>query len=302
MRGAALTVVGTVGSRVVTSTALFVLGRGLVDPAAPVFTADDAVIQRGDGLFETVRVCAGRPVLLDAHLDRMERGAGRVSIAVPSRSEWASAAAEVIAASGAGEGLLKLLVSRGPELGAPVAIAMVMPVPEATVRGREQGVHAVTLSLGVSAAARAASPWLLGGVKTTSYAVNMAAQREAQARGFDDAVWVDADGVVLEAPTSNVAWVRGRVLVTPPAEEVGVLRGTTLDALVVRAGLNGVVVEVRSAYVDELRDADEIMLTSSVRGVAPVLSLDGLPVGSGAVGPVTAALRAAYEEICRTGS
>ncbi len=276
---------------------LYVLGRGLVDPAAPVIAADDAGVQRGDGLFETVRVQGARAVLLDAHLERMARGALRTSIAVPDRAEWTAAAAAVISAGGISDGLLKLLCTRGPEGGAPLAFAAVSAVPEATVRGREEGVHAVTLSLGVSSAARAASPWLLGGVKTTSYAVNMAALREAQARGFDDAIWVDVDGVVLEAPTANVAWVRDGVVVTPPAEEVGVLRGTTLDALVARAGLDGIAVEVRSAYVDELRDADEVMLTSSVRGVAPVLSLDGLPVGEGTVGSVTDALRAAYEQI-----
>ena len=284
-----------------TSVCLYVIGRGLVDPATPVIAADDAAVQRGDGLFETVRVCGGRAVLLDAHLDRMQRGAARTGIALPARAEWADAAEAAIAASRAGDGLLKLLCTRGPEGGRPVAFAMVSPVAEATVRGREHGVHAVTLGLGVSSSARAASPWLLTGVKTTSYAVNMAALREAQARGFDDAIWVDADGVVLEAPTANVAWVRDGVVVTPPAEEVGVLRGTTLDELVARAGLDGLdglAVEVRTAKVDELRDADEVMLTSSVRGVAPVLSLDGVPVGDGAVGPVTAALRAAYEEIC----
>ena len=283
-----------------TTTALYVLGRGLLDPATPVIAADDAAVQRGDGLFETVRVCAGRAVLLGAHLDRMERGAARIGLGVPGRAAWTEAAAGAIEASGAGDGLVKLLCTRGPEGGSPVAFAMVTPVPEATVRGREEGVHAVTLGLGVSSAARAASPWLLGGVKTTSYAVNVAALREAQARGFDDAVWVDVDGIVLEAPTANVAWVRAGVLVTPPADEVGVLRGTTLDALVARAGLDGLAVEVRTAYVDELRDADEVLLTSSVRGVAPVLSLDSVPVGDGTVGPVTVALRAAYEEICHS--
>jgi 4-amino-4-deoxychorismate lyase len=283
------------------ATSLYVLGRGLVDPATPVIAADDAGVQRGDGLFETVRVCGGRPVLLDAHLERMARGAERVGIVVPAADEWREAATAAVEAAGAGDALLKLLCTRGPEGGQPLAFAMVAPVPEATVRGREHGVHAVVLGLGSSAGVRVAAPWLLAGVKTTSYAVNMAALREAQARGFDDAVWVDVDGVVLEAPTANVAWVRDGVVVTPPAEEVGVLRGTTIDALVARAGLDGldgVKVQVRSGHVGELRAADEVLLTSSVRGVAPVLSLDRVAVGSGTVGPVTAALRAAYEEIC----
>jgi len=283
-------------------TSLYVLGRGLVDPTQPVFRADDLGILRGDGLFETLRVQGGRAVLLAAHLERMDRGADRIGLVVPTHDEWAAAVRAAVTAYGQSDGLLKLLCTRGPEGEAPVAYAMVSPIPASTVRGREDGVHAVTLTLGVTSGAKAAAPWLLGGVKTTSYAVNMASLREAQSRGFDDAVWIGADGAVLEAPTANVAWVRDGVVTTPPAEEVGALRGTTLDALVEAARLDGVTVEVRAGHVDELRAADEVLLTSSVRGVAPVLSLDGVAVGTGAVGPVTSALRAAYEQICATES
>lgn len=285
----------------VTRPALHVIGRGPVDPSSAVLRANDLGVLRGDGIFETVRICAGRPVLLDEHLERMARGALRLALTLPTPAEWTSAVAAVVHASGAGDGVLKLVCTRGPEDGEPTAYVLVTPLPAVTVRGREEGVHAVTLAFGVAALARAVAPWLLGGVKTTSYAVNMAALREAQARGFDDAIWVAPDGTVLEAPTANVAWVRGGVVVTPPAEELGVLRGTTLEALIERAGLAGIEVETRAAPLDELLAANEVMLTSSVRGVAPVLSVDRVPVGSGAVGPVTAALRAAYEELCSAG-
>lgn len=282
-------------------TSLYVLGRGLVDPTEPVLRADDVGILRGDGLFETLRVQGGRAVLLDAHLDRMDRGAERIGLVVPEREAWAAAAVAAIAAYDEPTGLLKLLCTRGPEGGSPVAYAMVLPTPPATVRGREEGIHAVCLTLGVGSGAKAAAPWLLGGVKTTSYAVNMAAIREAQSRGFDDAIWVGSDGEVLEAPTSNVAWVLDGVITSPPAEEVGVLRGTTLDALLDVARLDGVTVEIRPGHVNELRSAAEVFLTSSVRGVAPVLTLDGVAVSTGGVGPITAALRSAYEEICASG-
>ncbi len=147
----------------------------------------------------------------------------------------------------------------------------------------------VTLTLGVSAGVRATAPWLLGGVKATSYAVNMASIRAAEAEGAQDAIWLSSDGLVLEAPTATVAWVRDGVLVTPPPEQVGVLRGTTVDAAL---GLLESAHEVRAGTAQELAEADEVMLLSSIRGVAPVISLDGrtLPVG-----PVTAGLRDAFE-------
>ena len=142
---------------------------------------------------------------------------------------------------------------------------------------------------------RADAPWLLGGVKSTSYAVNMATLRAAEAAGAEDAIWTSSDGYVLEAPTSTVAWVTGGRLVTPPAEQVGTLPGTTAA---VALALSPLPVEVRLGTVDELRAADEVMLLSSVRGVTPVVRLDGRELGTG---PVTAAVRAAFEQAVLAG-
>jgi branched-subunit amino acid aminotransferase/4-amino-4-deoxychorismate lyase len=100
---------------------------------------------------------------------------------------------------------------------------------------------------------------------------------------------------VLEAPTSTVAWVRDGVLVSPPADETGTLPGTTAH---VALALSPVPVERRRGSVAELATADEVMLLSSVRGVAPVVRLDDRPLG---VGPVTAELRAAFEQAVLTG-
>lgn len=270
-----------------TVPALAVLGRGLVDPTEPVLRADDLGVLRGDGIFETVRIRDGRAVLLTEHLVRMRTGAARLDLPLPSEAVWQELAGQATAASGAGDGVLKLLATRGPEGGEPLAYAMVTPIPERTVRGREEGIHVVTLGVPVFPA----EPWLLRGVKTTSYAVNMASLREAEARGADDAIWVAADGTLIEAPTANVVWVSGGRAATPPSE-AGLLRGVTLAAL-----RTVTEVDERPGTIDELRDADEVMLTSSVRGVAPVLTLDGKPVGDGTVGPVTAAMRRAYEDL-----
>ncbi len=172
---------------------------------------------------------------------------------------------------------------------------MAGPIAAEIVHGREHGVRVVTLTLGVAADTRTAAPWLMGGVKSTSYAVNMASQRAAVQQGADDAIWVSSDGEVLEAPTATVAWVRDGALVTPPADEVGTLPGTTAQAALAHSP---VPVEVRRARASELAAADEVMLLSSVRGVAPVVELDGRPLP---VGPVTAHLRAAFEQAVLTG-
>lgn len=259
----------------------------LVDPTAPVLRADDLGVARGESVFETLRLAGGRPAFLDLHLARLARSAERMAIPLPSG--WKRLALTAAEAYGDADGMLRLTCSKGPAAGAPVGFALAGPIPVETVRGREEGVTVVTLDLGVPAGLRASAPWLLGGVKSTSYAVNMASLRAAEDQGAQDAIWVSLDGQVLEAPTSTVAWVTDGVLVTPPADEVGTLPGTTAH---VALGLATVPVEVRRGTVEELRAASEVLLLSSVRGVAPVVRLDGrdLPVG-----PVTAALRAAFE-------
>ena len=258
----------------------------LADPLAPLLRADDPGVLRGESVFETVRVAAGRPAFLDRHLRRLARSAARLDLVLPAG--WPALADLAVGAWGRPDGVLRLVCSRGG-----VAYALVSDVPGETVRGREQGIRALTLTLGVPAGLRAVAPWLLGGVKSTSYAVNMAALREAQARGADDAVLVSSDGEVLEGPTATAAWVAGGRLVTPPPDGVGILPGTTMEVVLELCGELGVPFEVRRGSVAELLEADEVLLTGSIRGVAPVVALDGRELGCGSV---TARLRAAFEE------
>lgn len=274
--------------------ALAVLGRGVVDVTAPALRADDLGVQRGDGVFETARVHDGRVFKLGLHLERLARSASALALDVPGDEEWRALAAEAVAAGGGGEGLLKLVCTRGPVAGGPVtAFALAMPMPAEAVRARTEGIDVVTLTLGVSAAARAASPWLLGGAKTLSYAVNMATLREAESRGAQDAIWLAAGGEVLEGPTATVCWVRGGILRTPPTT-TGILAGTTLA--VVKALAEPLAFEVAPGTLADLRAAAEVMLVSSVRGVAGVRRIDGEPVGDGGLGPETVRLRDAFED------
>lgn len=265
----------------------------IVDPATPVLRADDLGVVRGESVFETLRIAGGRPAFLDLHLARLARSAARVAIELPGG--WVELAHAATRAFGAAEGVLRLTCSKGAVGAEPVGFALATPVPEAAVEARRRGVDAVTLTLGVPAALRAQSPWLLGGVKSTSYAVNMATLRAAEALGAQDAIWTSTDGYVLEAPTATVAWVTGGRLVTPPAEQVGTLPGTTAA---VALGLSPVPVDVRLGTVEELLGADEVMLLSSVRGVAPVVRLDDRELG---IGPVTTAVRDAFEHAALEG-
>ncbi|MPZ28318.1 MAG: aminotransferase IV [Micromonosporaceae bacterium] len=267
-----------------------VLGRGVVPAETAILRADDLGVLRGDGVFETVHVRDGEPWLLEPHLDRMARSAARLELDLPDRTALAELAAITCAAGPAtGEGALRLVCTRGAEAGGPPTVfARLAPVPEPVRAGRRVGLAVVTATLGVAAAARKPAPWLLGGVKALSYAVNMASQRWAGTRAVDDVLWVSADGYALEAPTSSLVWLAGGVLCTVPAERTGILAGITVGWLLEQAPALGARAAERMVRPAELASADGVWLTSSVRGVAAVRELDGVALP---VSPHTAKLQ-----------
>ena len=123
---------------------------------------------------------------------------------------------------------------------------------------------------------RTESPWLLAGVKSTSYAINMAAETEARRRGADDAVFLSREGVVLEGPVTNVWWRVGERLQTP-ALELGILAGVTRAEVLQVASRLGYGVEEGRYELERMASADEAFTSSSVREIMPVIELDGRP-------------------------
>lgn len=274
------------------TTLLGILGVGLVDPTTPQLRADDLGVLRGDGCFESVRLRAtGELDDLEPHLDRLAGSAAALALPATDRGAWRELVAELVAAwDRPGEGVLRLVLTRGLEEGGrPTAFGLLAPVSAEQLRQRRDGIRVLTLSRGLVADAAVEAPWLLGGVKAISYAVNMAAQRHAHEAGADDVIFVSADGQLLEAPTATVVWLRGGVLCTPPAAPLGILDGVTVRRLF--GGAHGFRTEVRRGTVDDLHGADGVWLVSSIRLAATVTSLDGkpLPVDADAAARVQAA-------------
>jgi 4-amino-4-deoxychorismate lyase len=271
----------------VTVLALAVAGRGLVDPNEPTVHADDEALLRGRAAFETLRVYAGRPFKLDEHLDRLASSAARIGIPVPDATEARELAQIALDHADEPDAMLRFYRTPGRE-GAdePGLLVLVSSLPTHLDALRETGIRLASL-LGV----RAEVPWLLGGVKSTSYAVNMAAEAEARARGADDAVFVTDDDTVLEGPVTNVWWRRGSTLFTPSLD-LGILAGVTRDTLLALAPAAGYEVEEGRFALADLRAADEAFTSSSVREVMPVVAVDGGPIPRGEAAVVLqAALR-----------
>jgi branched-subunit amino acid aminotransferase/4-amino-4-deoxychorismate lyase len=253
-----------------TLLAVAIAGRGLVDPAGPVFRADDDALLRGGAAFETIRVYGGRPFLLDDHLTRFRFSTTALALPAP----------------GGVEELVGLVVGAAPPdhvlrlyrtSQSVVATAAALPAGLDDVRAL--GVTLKTFDVGAPTA-------LLAGAKTTSYDVSFAARRAAESAGADDALLVGA-GRVLEGATANIWWRRGDELFTP-AVRPGVLPGVTRAfVLSVEPAHEG------EFHVSDLLGADEAFLTSSIREVMPVVAVDGAAIGAGRPGPAAARLQAA---------
>jgi len=251
-------------------------------------TAFDQGLGRGDGVFESVAVVNGRTPYLDAHLARMSTSARLLALADPGPGAWHALVAAVLADWPAPvEGVCRLFLTRGLGEGLPpTALVLLAPVPAETVRQRTEGISVVSLGLGVPVDFRARAPWLLGGAKTLSYAVNMAALRHAHSLGADDVVLTSLEGQLLEGPTSTVVWAGGGALRTPPLE-TGILPGTTVARLFARAAAAGWRTATSWGTVADLHAADAVWLVSGVRGAAPVHTLDGVRRGdAGLTGPI----------------
>ena len=268
--------------------ALAVSGRGLVDPGEPVVRADDEALLRGRAAFETLRVYGGRPFRLETHLDRLEASAESIGLPPFERGALEELVSVVLPRADEPDAVLRLVWTGGSAGGPPTGLALLSQIPAWIEEVRLRGARAVSL-LGV----RAAVPWLLPGVKSTSYAVNMAAEAEAKSRGADEAIFVDSDDFVLEGTVTNVWWRKGETLVTP-ALGLGILAGVTRAALLELAPTSGYEVEEGAYLLDDVLGADEAFTSSSIREVLPVVEIDGVALGRG---PAADALQAALRKL-----
>ncbi|MEW2013752.1 MULTISPECIES: aminodeoxychorismate lyase [Microbacterium] len=248
-----------------------------VDPSAPALTVGELSTQRGDGIFESIGVVDGHAQEVEPHLERLAHSAEICELPAPNLGQWREAIRRAQAASGEGEAVIKLILSRGVEHGpTPTAWVTVAPAADFT-KARTEGIAVAVLDRGYSIDLPGRAPWLLLGAKTLSYAVNMAAIREAKRRGADDAVFVSSDGFVLEAPTASLIIRRGDAFVTP-APNGGILHGTTQLSLFEHLAAQGFETAYETLPASALYEADAAWLVSSVRLAAPITAVDGRPL------------------------
>jgi branched-chain amino acid aminotransferase len=259
-------------------------------------SARDRGFTLADGVFETMRVESGAVFRLDQHLARLHRGLDVLRIPVLGEiSDWITDACRLAPAGAAsirltvtrGVGTSGLAVAPGAE---PTCIVALNPLPPFPRSIYEHGLTARVAS------GRRNPRSITAGLKTIAYTDNVVAWLEAQEASADEALFLDTDGHCSEATASNLFACVDGALVTPPLS-CAALPGITRAAVMELAGALGMAAAERELGLEDLLRAQEAFLTSSLRGIAPLVSVDARPIGDGRPGSLTRRVSAAYAEL-----
>ena len=239
--------------------------------------AADRGLLLADGLFETVAVFDGTPFRLAAHWDRMAAAARTIGLAL-DRARLDEAAAALVATCAGSHAVLRVTVTRGagprglaPAPGAtPTVIAGLAPWrPDMAFRSIALATSTLTRNSG--------SP--TSGIKSLAYLDNVLALRDALGRGANDALLLNQNGVVACSTAANLFIIRGAELATPPLAD-GVLPGIVRSLLLEAAPRMGLAAREISLSPNEVRAADAVFLTNSVRLVNAVHRIDDVDLAS----------------------
>ena len=253
----------------------------------------------GDAVYETLRTYGRRPFHLDRHLARLRHSAARLRIGLDlGDGEMVRRLDALLERSQHPESYIRLIVSRGvgdisyhfDRVQGPTVVMVTKPFQPFPETHYREGI-AVILSSVQRNHPRALDP----AIKSCNLLNSVLAVQEAQDKGALEPIMLNAAGDVAEGASSNVFLVKGGVLVTPTLD-AGILPGVTREVLIERARALDVAVRETTVRVPELLDADEAFITSSLKELAPIRTIDGRPVGDGRPGPVTLRLLADFRD------
>jgi branched-chain amino acid aminotransferase len=261
------------------------VGGQVLDGGEARVAALDHGLTVGDGVFETCKVLAGVPFALSRHLTRLRRSLAVLAIPAPDDAAVRAAVAQT------------LDVARDPA-GGPLTLGRlrITVTAGAGPLGSDRSAGTPTLIVAAAPAvpwpgriAVATVPWTrnersaVAGAKTTSYAENVVALREARRRGAHEALLANTVGVLCEGTGSNVVVRVGDQLLTPPLSS-GCLAGISRELFLEWAGQEGLPVVEQDVPFDRLGQVEEVLLTSSTRDVQRVSVLDGRELSGSALG------------------
>ena len=264
----------------------------------------DHVVLYGDAVYDTACAWGGKVFKLDAHVDRLFESAHALKIAVPlDKAGVKEVVLEVMRRNKLEDAYIKIIVTRGvgrmpllsPYNCAPNLIAFAIPY----ISLIDSGVQQEGMRAGISSMRRIPSVCLDSKIKCCNYLNHILMRMEANEAGLDEAIELDIEGYVAEAPGYNVFAAKQSQLYTPGENIlVGVTRQTVME-LAAAEGLDTIVGRL-TAF--DLYNADEVFLTSTAGGIFAVREVDGRRIGAGKPGPITQMLKQKYMELLESGA
>ena len=261
-------------------------------PAEATIPALDRGFIFGDAVYEVIPAYGGKLFLLQPHLQRLARSLEITRIPNPRTDlQWQALLTELATRCGSHDQSIYLQVTRGvaprdhafPDT-EPTVFCMSRPLPAISDQQLQQGLSAITTE---------DIRWNYCHAKTTSLIANVMLRQQAVDAGADEAILL-RDGLLTEGSASNVFIVIGGELITPPVGEQ-LLHGITRERILQLAQKQGIAVAQRVVTEQQLRQADEICVSSSTKSILPVTRVDGSSVGKGVPGPVWRKLWQAYQ-------
>jgi branched-subunit amino acid aminotransferase/4-amino-4-deoxychorismate lyase len=258
-----------------------------LDPSSFHIAPTDRGLMHGLGLFETILALDGKPVFAERHLARLRQGCEKLrwSLDVP---DLLAVMAELISTNGFtfGRSRIRLAVTGGSGLIGDLAAGDDRLVWMTAARAPDPPATTTANLSPFFHNERAA----LSGLKCSAYAENLVAMDHARRLGFEETVFSNSSGNLCEAATSNVFLVKGGKLLTPSLAS-GCLPGVTREVVIQLAGRLEIPCEETELPAALIREADEIFLTSSIRGVMGVSRFEQRELPAG---PLTGKLRVAW--------
>ncbi len=265
--------------------ALVYVNGALVDEDDAKLSVFDHGLVVGDGVFETILLTDGHPFALGRHLQRLARSARGLGLAPPPPRSLEEAVGLVVDATSLERGRIRVTLTAG--IG-PLGSGRVESPPSLVVAIGPMGEEHAVANVAVVPFTRN-EHGALAGLKTTSYAENALALAWAEARGADEAIFANTSGALCEGTGSNVFYVLDGELYTPTLGS-GCLAGVTRALVMETVRVTELDLPVSTFSPDGVIEA---FLTSTLRGVQPIATIDGAEMAV-CGGPLTAAAAAAY--------
>ncbi|MBI4677335.1 MAG: branched-chain-amino-acid transaminase [Elusimicrobia bacterium] len=277
------------------------LNGQLVDKENAKVSVFDHGLLYGDGVFEGIRAYNGRVFRLDDHLQRLQKSAEAILLALPMpRKSIEAAVLDTLRANNLKDAYIRLLLTRGTgDLGLDMrkckAGATLIIIAD-RIELYPEAYYEKGLDLIVSTIRQRRPDQLSPGVKSLNYLANVMARAEATRAGAQEAVLLSTDGYVTECSGDNIFFIHDGAIATPPVH-IGLLEGVTRKVVMelCRDKL-GTPAKERLFTPFELYRADEVFLTGSAAEIIPAVRLDGRTIGSGAAGPLTKRLIGLFRE------